>query len=451
LVEQWSEEPRVGGSIPSLGTRLAAFPLLRTLTNRRFRLMLACFVAAVASLRVIALVRESFANMDDYRRFFVVASRMAWQGVSPYRPIGVALPRQDLGNVGSFMTPPFLMLFRPWTLLGDDAGRAVWITLELLAVVGTLVVVYRGMGRPTWAEALVAASLLAFFPPLRDSLQEGQIGLFLGLAFALALLGHQRGRPWIGGMALGAVIAIKLTPILVLPYFIYRRDWRLCLAALATAAALASLTLGLGWAHYWPAFISDVGAAANGTALVRNQSLNGILLRVWRPELNGLPIVSPGLPFRAAWLVAQALVVAGLVAVVRKGRLATPEREWTEFSIIVLLLPLVQPYAWEHHFAQAIMIVPVVVHLVSRHRLGRIASLALGAVFICYLLFEYPGFLAANAAAPAALKASLWLQLAASVTTIVAILSAVLLASAGRRVADMRLLHLARFMRVQHR
>ena len=158
------------------------------------------------------------------------------------------------------------MLFRPWAVLGDDAGRALWIALEIVAVVATMVAVYRGIGWPTPAEALVAASLVVFFPPLRDSIQEGQIGVFLGLAFALALLGHQRRRPLIGGLSLGAVIAIKLTPILVLPYFIYRRDWRLCLTALATAAALALLTLGFGWGHYWPTFISDVGAAANGTA-----------------------------------------------------------------------------------------------------------------------------------------------------------------------------------------
>ena len=186
---------------------------------------------------------------------------------------------------------------------------------------------------------------------------------------------------------------------------------------------------------------------------MRNQSLNGVLLRLWRPELNGLPVAAPGLPFRAAWLFGQALVLLALAALVlnRKGRLTTPEREWTAFSLIVLLMPLVQPYAWEHHFAQAIMIVPVAVHLVSRHQLGWVASLVLGAVFAVYLLLEYPAFVVANAAAPSALKASLGLQLAASITAIAAILTAVLLASSGGRFANMRLVHLARFMRIQHR
>ena len=432
MVEQWSEEPRVGGSIPSLGTRVSTIPILRTFAHAHFRLVLSIVFAVAAAARLFALILESFANMDDYRRFFVGPARLAWRGITPYHPIGVALPRQDLGNVGTFLTPPFLVLLGPWTWFADDPGRALWIAAEIIAVVVTMVAVYRAIGRPTWAEALTAASLVVFFPPLRDSFQGGQIGVFLAAGFALALLGHQRGRPLLGGAALGLIIGAKLTPIVVLPYFIYRRDWRLCLASLATASALALVTLALGWGHYWPGFISNVLAASNGTALVRNQSLNGVLLRAWRPELNGLPIAPPGLPFRVVWLVAQGLAVAGVIAVVARRILASPLREWAEFSTIVLAAPLVQPYAWEHHFAQAIMIVPVAVCLASRHLLGLVATLALSAVFIFDLLLEYPGFIAANSVEPAVLKASPELQLAASVTTLAVILAALLLTTARR-------------------
>jgi hypothetical protein len=424
---------------------------MRTFAHARFRLAVAGIFAVAAAARAVALVTESFANMDDYRRYFLVASRHAWQGISPYQPIGVAQPGQDLGNVGAFMTPPFLMLFGPMTWLADDPGRAVWIAAEVLAVVISVVAVYRGIGRPTWAEGLAAASLVVFFPPLRDSMQEGQIGVFLAAGMALALLGHLRGRPVLGGAALGAIIAVKLTPVLLLPYFVYRRDWRLCLVAVATAAALALLTLALGWAHYWPGFVADITAASNGTALVRNQSLNGVLLRAWHPELNGLPIAAPGLAFRGAWLLAQGLVAAALVAVVARRALPSPVREWTEFSIIVLVVPLIQPYAWEHHFAQAIIVVPVAVYLASRLLLGIRATLALAGVFAAALFLGHPGFTVANGVQPAVLKGSLGLQLAASVLTIAVLLAGFLLATAGGRGEGGRLLNLPRFMRIQHR
>jgi alpha-1,2-mannosyltransferase len=380
-------------------------------------------VAVVVTARLIALIGESFANMTDYRTFFLIAGRLAWHGANPYHLI--------VGTAFSWMpfleAPAFLMLFWPWTLLPEELGRAAWIGLEILAVAGTLVAVYRGLGRPTPAEALVAASLVVLFPPLRDSFQEGQVGVFMGLAMALTLLAHQRGRPGLGGAALGAAIAVKLTPVLLLAYFVYRRDWRLCLTAAVTTTVLSAVTLVWGWASYWPTFVSAVVGSSNGTANVLNQSLNGVLLRALHPDLNGLPIASLGVGFRTVWLVTQLLVLGVLAAFVTRGGSKTPEREWIEVSCLLLLLPLVSPFAWDHHFAQATLAVPVAVFLVSRHRLAFWAGAALALAFFADLYLAYPGAQAALAASPSTLKASPFLQLAASVTTVAAISSALLL------------------------
>ncbi|HXA42853.1 MAG TPA: glycosyltransferase family 87 protein, partial [Candidatus Solibacter sp.] len=263
-----------------------------------------------------------------------------------------------------------------------------------------------------------------------DALQEGQVGLLLSAGLALTLLGHQRGRSVAAGVALGVVIAVKLTPVLVLPYFAYRRDWQLCVSTLVTVAALALVTLPLGWVHYWPDFIANIASAGNGTALVRNQSLNGVLLRAWHPELNGLPIAPLGLGVRAAWMVLQGLVLAAVAVVVSGRRLEGPVREWAELSTILLLVPLLQPYAWEHHWAQALMAAPVGVFLASRGLLSLRASCALAAIYLADIVFGYQGFVAANSVAPSVLQAAPALQLAASATTITVIAAAALLTTA---------------------
>jgi hypothetical protein len=386
-------------------------------------------LATLAAARLVALIGESFANMYDYRTFFLSAGRLAWHGNDPYHVVDAG---SSLFRTPVLDAPAFLMLFWPWTVLPEDMGRAAWIGLELFAAAGILLAVYRGLGMPTPAEALLAASLVIFFPPLRDSFQEGQLGVFVGLAMALALLARQKGRPGLGGVALGAAIAVKVTPVLMLAYFAYRRDWRLCFFAVASAALLSLLTLAWGWMAFWPTFVTAVIGSAGGTANVLNQSLNGVILRAWRPDLNGLPIASPGLPFRGVWLAAQLAVVAVLAWQVTRRGPRDAEREWIEYSCLLLLLPLLSPIAWDHHFAQATLAVPVAVFLVSRHRLGFWAGAAVALVFLADLYLAYPGFQAALAASPATLKASPFLQLAASVTTVAVILSALILMGARR-------------------
>ncbi|HXA43837.1 MAG TPA: hypothetical protein VNV65_13095, partial [Candidatus Solibacter sp.] len=130
--------------------------MLRVFASARYRLAVATVLGAAALLRLAVLVSESYSNMDDFRRFIVVPARLAWRGVSPYHRIGVALPREDLGNIGTFLTPPLLVLLLPWTRLADDPGRALWISVEIVAIAVTLAAVYAGIGRPTPTEALVA-------------------------------------------------------------------------------------------------------------------------------------------------------------------------------------------------------------------------------------------------------------------------------------------------------
>ena len=163
-----------------------------------------------------------------------------------------------------------------------------------------------------------------------------------------------------------------------------------------------------------------------------NQSLNGVLLRITHADFSGPSDPATGAGFRALWLVAQAAVVGAMVAIVRRGRLAGPERLWTEYACIVLLLPLLQPFAWEHHFAQAILVVPVAAYLVSRHRVGPVAAAILITAFSADALLSYPGFVIALNAGPAQLANSAVLQVAASVTTIVVVSAAAALASARR-------------------
>src|SRR5437660_1035095 len=81
-----------------------------------------------------------------------------------------------------------------------------------------------------------------------------------------------------GGILLGAAITIKVTPALLVGYFLWKRDWKLCAVALGTAAALGLATLAVGWGGYWPNFLTTTGELGRGTASILSQSAPSVVL-----------------------------------------------------------------------------------------------------------------------------------------------------------------------------
>lgn len=413
-------------------------PVLRTLANPRFRLILAVLIGTGATARYGLLVIEGFRNMNDFRDAFLTAARQLWAGIDTYGPLTVT-PANTFYLAGgrSIDSPVFLMLLWPWTVMPEDIGRIVWLVMESLALLGIVAIVYRGMGRPTLPEALVVGAALVFWPPIGNSIHEGQISVFLGFLLALALLAHRERHPTIGGISLGLAISMKLAPALVLPYFAWRRDWRMCGWAMLTTATMSAATLALGWAHYWPGFIRNLGLISSGTANVLSQSINSVLLRAWRPELSGMPINSPGLGYRLVWLGAQVAVVGAIALIVRRMSVGDEPWAWLGYSLMVLLLPLVQPFAWEHHFAQAAMLLPVVGRLVGKGLLSARATLALAGIFVAEVLLTYPSFAATQGGA-VVLNNKLLTDLVASLTADCVVAAALVLAALSTRAAISR-------------
>jgi hypothetical protein len=381
----------------SLGSRALSLPGIRVFADSRVRLV----VAAMLLLAAVALTWlgfDGYRQMQDFRHVFLQAATAAWQGSSPYTPLRYAGPGEFLaGASGSIYTPPFLFLLWPWTWLQAGAGELGWFALEVGALIGTGLLVYHRIGRPSSSELAVVVAILLLSPPLRDDLNDGQLGLFLGFGLALALWGHQRSRPVIGGIGLGLATAVKITPVGAAVFFLWRRDWKLAGAALAAAGGISLLTLAVGWGHYWPGFVTNLTMVSSGTAHPLNQSLNGLVMRWLRPDLTGQPVPSPGLTARAVWALLQIAFSVAVLAVGLPRKGADVLDDWARYSILLLALPVLSPFAWPHHYAQALVAVPVGIRLVVRGRSSPVAALIAGVLLVLVILFEFPVTIAATA------------------------------------------------------
>jgi alpha-1,2-mannosyltransferase len=185
---------------------------------------------------------------------------------------------------------------------------------------------------------------------LKEQVQQGQLNGWLLLLLTGAWLGDRKGRSWSSGACIGAAAAIKLFPGFLILYCIARRDWKACLAAAGSWAALSLLTgLTLGWSacrDYVTVVLPTLGQ-------FRGSWLNASLVGFWTKLLAGKPdqieplFAAPGLA-QLAIVITAALIVAAVfwTAWVAKSQQARD----VAFAVTTIGMLLVSPITWDHYF-----------------------------------------------------------------------------------------------------
>jgi alpha-1,2-mannosyltransferase len=294
-----------------------------------------------------------------------------------------------------FTYPPFAALFfAPLQRLpSTTAAQVVWALLNVAALVGLLTVSI-GAVRPDlarrskrlWALGLAAPAL--FLDPVLLALRHGQVDVLVTFLVVWDLTGARRtGRRVVPlGVATGLAAAIKLTPLIFVPYFVLARRskaaWR-CVGTFVVAQAVAFTVAPGASRTYWTHDLFDykrVGGylGVQGLYAPTNQSLLGTLARVDHGA------VSPGTLWAAA-------AVLGLLGVALAAHV---ERHWSPMLGAALCATtglLVSPVTWTH---QMIWVVPVVVWLAlspDRPKWGRAAGVCTTVLFWVAPIWWVPG------------------------------------------------------------
>ncbi len=146
------------------------------------------------------------------------------------RPVDL---RPPFWTVPLLSPPPIAVIWRPLAALPDELGLQAWWLGCAAIITVTLAVMLRA--RPI----LMSTALLVFLVPLVFEVPTGNVnGPLLGMVVAIWLLargGHDRA----AGALLAVAAAVKLTPAILLAWFVVQRRW----SALG-AFALAGLALG---------------------------------------------------------------------------------------------------------------------------------------------------------------------------------------------------------------
>ncbi|NNN08187.1 MAG: DUF2029 domain-containing protein [Acidimicrobiaceae bacterium] len=261
-----------------------------------------------------------------------------------------------------FTYPPFSTLFFwPLTLVPTGVATVVWAIVNLMALVMiiavTLLVVHpeqRGddVGVP-WAMVAMLVGPAVLLEPVMLDMSFGQINLVLAALILLDVttrvsVGH---RTLPRGIGIGIAAAIKLIPLIFVPFLLVTRQFRAAMTALVSLAlcTLAAFALNpSASAAFWTKYVNDQ-ARIGAVTYVSNQSLEGALDRVthhlWSSgameSLQGMTIIVGIALAWWAWRASSTFLATLVVA--DTGLLASPIT-WAHH--MVWIVPLLMWMWW---------------------------------------------------------------------------------------------------------
>jgi len=304
----------------------------------------------------------------------------------------------------SLLCVPLALLSRPTPYL----ARVVWLLLNYGALLVALHTLARllygkalslravpGDGRLSLAEPELFVPVFLTYYYITGNLEHLQINILL---FALTLGGlalQAGGRQRLGGVAIGCGAAIKVMPVLFIPYLLYRRRFRAGAWA-AGAAALFSLSPALVFGpkrflDYVASWREVLGA---GWAVGK---MNQSLFALWDRFLGhgAVPFLTPGEDFllasgdpavKAAWLLSLA-AAAALGLWFFRGRIRPDgEQALAEWSVVFLVAALFGTVAWKAYLIVLLLpnalLFKVWLSPFKDRRMRKTAALLLVAVFL---------------------------------------------------------------------
>jgi hypothetical protein len=331
---------------------------------------------------------------NDFASYFY-AVQASGKGENPYdNSILNRLAQEDnrRGSVYPYFYPPPYLLVMAWTLpldLSEAHMAFYWAgSFFLLAVMLSL---WKWL--PNWGMFGASGLVLLFYTPIFDTLRMGQANLLvLALVVWGVMLVEFEGankRRWLGGALVGLACMMKMSPAILVMWWMIRQEWRPVVAAVLSAVVSSVVVLPLvGFSDQFY-FYSDVlpgfsSGNYHGLTVPINIPMNHSLLNFCMQIVNGFQDMGRNTePSVLATNLARIISFSALLSllfVLRKPRPDAVSRANAAGALVVLMV-LIPAYTYEHHLVFLIFPLLAVVAALAEKRLSWAYWLVLIPVF----------------------------------------------------------------------
>ncbi len=268
-----------------------------------------------------------------------------------------------------------------------------------------------------WLAALPSIAMISFTFDMFD-LGQPNLVLLAVMLWGVWLLQHDR--PWSSGSLFALATAIKVFPVAVLPYLVWRRQWASVASMVVFLAVflIAIPTPIRGFQHnvselktWYQGMVGSSSEAGFGQREDQNwswmnQSLISLTHRLTRPvdynqdNPNGAPAYMNllNLDFKTAnWVVlgVSALIGLGFIVVMPQASRRTPRSDAEELGILFCLMTIASPLARQYYFIWLFFPLTVLIHRAAYDPRGAVRKatwvvLALSGLLVCLSLPVFP-------------------------------------------------------------
>jgi alpha-1,2-mannosyltransferase len=289
------------------------------------------------------------------------------------------LEMQDGVNIWekyNYPNPPIMvLLLEPLVPLQPLVGSMAWYYLKVVMALAAIYLVFRlveipGRPWPTWAKVFV---LLLSLRPIEGDLSHGNVNLFILLLCVAGLVCFRRRYDYAAGGLLALAIACKVTPALFVPYFLWKRSWKVLAGCGGGLVLFFWIVPGLFFGFernneyllsWYRGMIAPFAVQGMVTTEHQNQSLPGLMHRLLTESPSfGIYDGDRYVPLEyhnvVAWDPAVVsgfvklcmLAFAGLVMLVCRNP-TTDRQSWqlaAEYGLVLVGMLLFSERTWKHH------------------------------------------------------------------------------------------------------
>jgi hypothetical protein len=261
----------------------------------------------------------------------------------------------------------------PLMSLPPVTGAMCWFILKVTLTAISIWLCFEMIRPPTRPLASWIQAAIIFFSlrPILSDLHHGNNNLVILFLIIAALQAWRKGYDLLAGLVLALAITYKVTPALFVPYFAYKRSWRvvgatalgmgiflLIVPSLILGPEFNGACLGMWWHRMLSPYLTR-GVVGDQEM---NQSMVGVLTRLateprgmvgpYARKLVGLNLVTWAPQVVIILVKLLSLILVGLLAVLCRTRAPrrTDPRLLGEFALIVLTMLFVSERSWKHHY-----------------------------------------------------------------------------------------------------